>query len=387
MGFIHDKQARRYYLLLIFLCAAGFLSGLYFNFLNSLELRQVLTESRQTMTSSLLQQGVSGEVAAEVLADTKITEQDWLLKQPLIRYSVSGALFISLLLGVSLLFINNRERLYHQALGVLSRFSEGDFRSTLPASEGGSIYHLFAAVNRLATALQAKSEAEHKNKVFMQEAISDISHQLKTPLAALNMYNEIIGAEPDHAEVIRRFTRKSGQALKRMEQLVQMLLKIMRLDAGSIIFEQVNCRVSEVVAKAIGDLTIRAELEGKTIVCDGPAEDGLYCDPAWTAEAFGNIVKNALDHTAPGGHIRIKWQRSPAVLNLSVSDDGSGITPQDIHRIFKRFYRREGGSDAQGVGLGLPLAKAIVEQQKGALAVRSEPGEGTTFTISFLTES
>ena len=106
----------------------------------------------------------------------------------------------------------------------------------------------------------------------------------------------------------------------------------------------------------------------------------------WTSEAVGNIVKNALDHTREGGIIRISWECSPRMARIRIADNGHGIAPEDIHHIFKRFYRSGSSLDGQGIGLGLPLAKSIVEGQGGTISVQSDPGEGTVFTISLLTK-
>ena len=234
--------------------------------------------------------------------------------------------------------------------------------------------------------LQARHETEHAAKEFMKSTISDISHQLKTPLAALAMYQEIMEEEPDNPETVRQFTARMGTSLKRMEQLICSMLKITRLDAGNISFEKDICNVKEFIAGAVGELTVRAGREGKKILLEGNPEQTLVCDREWTGEAIGNIVKNALDHTRSGDRIHISWERTPAMLRILVADSGQGIAPEDIHHIFKRFYRSAHSLDTQGVGLGLSLAKSIVEGQGGILAAQSEPGQGALFTMSFLTE-
>ncbi len=118
---------------------------------------------------------------------------------------------------------------------------------------------------------------------------------------------------------------------------------------------------------------------------DGAPDEQVFCDAAWTKEAVENLVKNALDHTEAGGTIRIGWSHSPALFRLTVEDDGCGIAPEDIHHIFKRFYRSQSSRDRQGAGLGLSLAKAIVEGQGGMLSVESAPGKGSIFRASFPT--
>lgn len=124
----------------------------------------------------------------------------------------------------------------------------------------------------------------------MKDTISDISHQLKTPLAALTMYQEIIESEPENAETVKQFAAKMGISLKRMEQLILSMLKITRLDTGNIILRK-SCRVSELIAHSVNDLTTRAKSESKQIQIDGDGEQQLICDMEWTGEAIGNIVK------------------------------------------------------------------------------------------------
>ena len=264
----------------------------------------------------------------------------------------------------------------------IAAYAVGDFSVRLPQNENGALAQLFAAVEELARSLAAKSENEQRVKDFLKSMISDISHQVKTPLAALRMYNEITIAEPENVATVRDFAAKSERALDKLEQLIQSLLRLTRLDAGSVVFAREPVALSALVARALEPFSARAEREHKTMTVAGDDETVLLCDATWTEEAIGNLVKNALDHTQTGGHIRISWEMGPALLRLSVSDDGAGISAEDIHHIFKRFYRSTTCSGS-GVGLGLPIAKAIVEGQGGTLAVVSAPGEGATFTMAF----
>ena len=253
----------------------------------------------------------------------------------------------------------------------------------LRGGESGAFYHLLGRVEQLALSLRAKGETERRSKEFLQDMISNISHQLRTPLAALEMYMEILREDAADVEVVRKFSRKSMVSLERMEQLIQSLLKMARLDTGSILFEKRQCLVTELAEQASGELRERAVREKKEIMLEGKPEEAVVCDPEWTKEALGNLIKNALDHTEAGGTVKVIWKRSPVFLRLTVADDGRGIAPEDIHHIFKRFYRSKSSSDRQGAGLGLSLAKAIVEGQGGTLSVESCPGQGSAFHISF----
>ncbi len=238
----------------------------------------------------------------------------------------------------------------------------------------------------MAAALKSKQEAEHKTKEFLKNMISDISHQLKTPLAALKMYNEIVLDEPYNTETVKIFTEKSSSSIIRIEQLISSLLKIARFDSGSIEFNKSEYTLNEIVYQSINELTTRAKHENKEISINGSVKDKIFCDRQWTAEALSNIVKNALDHTDAGGHIKIEWKNSPIFTQIFISDDGSGISTEDIHYIFKRFYRGivpTQNNNTSGIGLGLPLANSIIEGQGGNITVKSELNAGTTFTLTF----
>ena len=235
----------------------------------------------------------------------------------------------------------------------------------------------------MATALKSKQENENITKVFLKNTVSDISHQLKTPLAALSMYNEIIQNEPYNGETVNIFAQKSVIAIDRIEHLIRNLLKLTRLDAGGIEFHKADYTMGEVVAQSVRELTDRAENEHKSIKITGDEYDIINCDIEWTREAIGNIVKNALDHTAKGAIISISWERTALMFRISISDNGIGIADEDVHHIFKRFYRSKNSLDTQGIGLGLSLAKSIVEGQDGTITVQSQRNIGTTFVLSF----
>ena len=127
--------------------------------------------------------------------------------------------------------------------------------------------------------------------------------------------------------------------------------------------------------------------EGKHLSLSGDREILLTCDRSWFLEAVSNIVKNAFDHTKEGDYIHIQWRQLASVVQILITDNGSGIHPEDLPHIFKRFYRSRFSKDTQGIGLGLSLAKAIVEAHGGTIEADSELGRGTTFTLNFLTVS
>ncbi len=304
------------------------------------------------------------------------------------RYRLICVLFVvicgTLILTAFSLYFKRQQNAIEKANTSISTFMSGASTARIDSDEEGSLSKLFASINAMATSLNAHIEAEKHTKEFLKDTISDISHQLKTPLAALKMYNEIVQEESDNEDVVKKFTVKTGNALMRMETLIQNLLKITKLDAGTIALNRKKENVRELVQEIVCSFETRAELEHKAITLKGSDDTVLYCDEGWMTEAIGNLVKNALDHMGAGGQVEITWKETPAITKIIVKDNGKGIHPEDIHHIFKRFYRSRFSQDTQGLGLGLSLAKSIVEAHNGTITVDSTLGKGSVFILGFL---
>ncbi len=286
-------------------------------------------------------------------------------------------------LGMAVCRLRHQEQSMENAAHQIAEYILDRRKGGIECSEEGAMYRLFHEVNSLVTMADAHADSERRAKEFLRRTISDISHQLKTPIAALNIYNGILQQETVDAATVREFTSLSEQELDRIESLVQSLLKMARLDAGAITLERVPENVLDLLEHIKRQYSFRAEQEGKEIVLEGDEQTVFSCDRTWLTEAIGNLVKNALDHTAQGDRILVRWQQSPCLTQITVEDTGSGIHSEDLYHIFKRFYRSRFSKDTQGVGLGLPLAKSIVEAHQGSIEVHSKLGQGTAFTINF----
>lgn len=298
------------------------------------------------------------------------------------------ALFVlSLFMGCGILllsfcYFHKQHKIMETAVAEIDDYLTGDTDARIECDEEGEMYRLFHSVNTLVSVLNAHIENEFRTKEFLKDTISDISHQLKTPLAALNIYNGILQSETEDLPELKEFTVLSEQELDRIESLVQNLLKITRLDAGAIILEKNFENVSDMMHDIEQHFAYRAKQEQKEIILSGDDEITLFCDREWMIEAVSNLVKNAFDHTDAGKRIRIEWKQMSDLLQIVVEDNGCGIHSEDIYHIFKRFYRSRFSKDTQGIGLGLPLAKTIVELHGGNMKVDSVLGKGSAFIIN-----
>lgn len=400
MGFLQEKQNRMYMVFVGGGCAFLLFFSLFLGVYQEREKKTLFLQWEKTVSSAMLEKGLREDEIGDILQSREITEEGerfleklghtekenfWLLEAGEtdnflfeIVLAAGGFLAVFWFLGGASAFLLQRERQYEKAIKIIEAFQTGETERRLPGNDTGGIYRLFSSVNRLATAFCAREEAAQKAKDFLKDMVSDISHQLKTPLAALNMYMEIMMEDKDAVEF---FGEKALLSLERMERLTGNLLKIVRLDAKTISFEKKPCDVGGLVKDAAEGFITRAEKEGKQLFLEGE-ETILNCDRNWTEEAVSNLIKNALDHTDEGDFVKISWEKSPVMIRISVEDNGSGISEEDIYHIFKRFYRSSSSSSG-GSGLGLPLAKAIVEEQGGSLTVSSQEGQGSIFVLSF----
>ena len=295
--------------------------------------------------------------------------------------SLGMAIFI-LIKGA--MYFKEQNLIMEDAVTQIKEYISGNQNARIECDNEGELYRLFHEVNSLVSILNAHAEKEGTAKAFLRDTISDISHQLKTPLAALNVYNGILQEEAKNLPTIKEFAALSEQELDRIETLVQNLLKITKFDAGTHVIDKSEEDISEMMECIERQFAFRAEQEEKKLYLSGDDNVILFCDRTWLIEAVSNIVKNAFDHTKEQDTIRIEWKQFASVVQVIIKDTGSGIHSEDLHHIFKRFYRSRFSKDTQGIGLGLSLSKSIIESHSGTIEVDSALGVGTTFIVSFL---
>lgn len=297
---------------------------------------------------------------------------------------ICGLCMVAVILLFCYVYFKEQHKIMENAIAQITEYISGNKNVTIECNDEGELYRLFHEVNSLVAILNAHAENEKNAKKFLHNTLLDISHQLKTPLAALNIYNGIIQDEAKALPAIEEFSQLSEQELDRIETLVQIFLKVAKLDAGTVILEKSFENVSEIAENIKKQFLFRAIQEEKEICLSGSGEITFLCDRIWITEAISNLVKNALDHTGKGDSVHIEWQAFASLVQITVKDNGSGIHPEDLYHIFKRFYRSRFSKDTQGIGLGLPFTKAIVQAHNGTIEVHSTLGVGTTFTMNFL---
>lgn len=251
---------------------------------------------------------------------------------------------------------------------------------TVSDIQEGEISALAAKVIRIQEKMEADIHQAQEEKEQIKSLISNMSHQLKTPLANVCMYRELLEGQtnPDRQ---RNFHLKMKKQLEKIDWILASLFKMVRLEQGAISFEIGPSSLQQTLLSALSTVYEKAEKKDITIVTE-PFEDFNVChNSKWTAEAFVNILENALKYTGCGGQIQISVNRMELYTQIQFRDNGIGIRPEELTDIFKRFYRSRNVENQEGSGIGLYLSRLILEKEKGYITVKSEYGFGTCFAV------
>lgn len=247
--------------------------------------------------------------------------------------------------------------------------------------EEGDLSNLKNDIYKMTVKLKEQSDLSLKDKKYLEEVLSDISHQLKTPLTSMYVINDVLLTSKDIKEEKKvEFLKKNRKELERIEWLVASLLKMSRLDSGSETLKIKEVELGSLIKKVLEPLEIPIELKKQKLELKYDSRIKLNIDISWTTEALINILKNAHEHTKEEGKITIYAKDTPIYTEIEIRDNGEGIREEDLPHIFERFYKGKGNKES--IGIGLHMAKKIINLEKGEIKALSSK-EGTTFNIKF----
>lgn len=229
---------------------------------------------------------------------------------------------------------------------------------------------------------QKKEEESVREKERVKGLISDISHQTRTPVANIKLYLELLGDE-ELSQNGQEFLEKIQGQMEKIDFLMQSMVKMSRIETGILQIRKEDKNLYETIRHAVASVVPEAAQKKIALYVDCEEEMFIRHDSKWTEEAIYNVLDNALKYTEPGGKIHIQAERQELFVKLSISDTGKGIAPERQAEIFTRFYREPEVHDKPGVGIGLYLARTIMELQKGYIEVQSEVGRGASFRLYF----
>jgi signal transduction histidine kinase len=293
---------------------------------------------------------------------------------------MAAFLALFLMIIISLGFTKWRYLQIEKLSQYLKRIAGGEYDLDIRDNYEGELSILKSEIYKVTVTLSEQAELLKKDKVFLANSISDISHQLKTPITSMFVMTDLISDEslPQNKRI--EFTKNIRSQLERLQWLVTSLLKLSKIDAGAIDFKKEQVNVKELIHKATEHLLIPMEIKEQTLEISGDEHAKFIGDFNWSAEAVANIIKNCIEHTPRGGRIVVNFNEAPVYTMITISDNGVGIDNRDLPYIFNRFYKGTNAAN-DSIGIGLAMAKSIVESQGGVIAAISEKDRGTQFTI------
>lgn len=288
--------------------------------------------------------------------------------------------FTALLIAIYSLEIKKRRDKLQQLNTYLSLICAGKYDLDIADNEEGEISILKNNLYKVIVLLRSQNAMLEKDKVYLADALANISHQLKTPLTSMMVMTELLEREQEETKR-KQFVETIDKQLEKMKWLITYLLRLSKLDAGTVVFHTDEIALEELFEASIEPYLLTMDLRNISVE-KGKLKGTIRGDFNWTCEAVGNIVKNCMEHMDDGGHLYVETKDYSLYQSLILRDDGCGIEKDELPHIFERFYNGK-RAKKDSVGIGLALSKAIVEKEEGKILVKSEVGKGTEFEIRF----
>ena len=300
-------------------------------------------------------------------------------------FKVSVVIFSVILIIIFAAFFWLLSRQVNLTLKALSQtiqsMIDDNPKNTFSELDDTMLSKLQSQVIKLSDILKSHTLRHKKEKENLTELISDISHQLKTPIANLNMYNFLLLDNNIANDKRIEFTQNMQSQLDKLNWLMESLIKMSRLETGIINLIKDNNSIMQTALKAISMASLKAEQKNINITFDGDENIIINHDIKWTQEAIFNIIDNAIKYSPENSVIDVSLTKYELFCRIDIRDNGIGITESDINKIFTRFYRGENGKNIDGVGIGLFLSRKIISEQGGYIKVKSSIGKGSVFSV------
>lgn len=293
-------------------------------------------------------------------------------------------IFGTVSLGIYLIYVITQEKKIAEINEYIKQINNKNYILKIEENDNGELSKLRNELYKTTVLLKETAEISEKEKENLSTAIADISHQLKTPLTSIRIMLDNIQDDPDMEKEVREdFLIEISKQIDWISSLVVALLKIAKFDAGTIKMENNEINAKNLIDNIVSNLAILIELKNIEIITTVDEKATFIADYKWQQEALTNILKNAIEHSKHNSRIYITVENTNLFLKIIIKDEGSGIDKEDLKHIFQRFYKTKNSSE-NSIGIGLPLAKAIIEQSNGYIKVETKYGEGTSFEVKYI---
>ncbi len=306
------------------------------------------------------------------------------MKTNIILNIILIVLFSVLYMAIIFIYLKQRDKKINQITQYINEIKNRKYDLNINENSEDELSNLKNELYKITIMLKEESEISRQDKEKIKMSVEDISHQLKTPLTSIMIMLDNLKDNPNMDEDTKqKFIFEISKQVDWINWLVISILKLSRLEADVVKFSNNKINVKKFIDEIIGNLEIPIEIKNQKISIEGDEDASFIGDYKWQQEAITNIIKNAIEHNKENGKITIKYEENVLFTKITIIDEGQGIAKEDLKHIFERFYKAQNSSD-NSVGIGLSLAKNIIEKNNGMINCKSEIGNGTEFIVKYM---
>lgn len=342
------------------------------------EIVEILNSSDKTNNEILREYGI------ELDKDSVILENNTDFKKFIIIDINTLIVFILMLSIIFFKYNHSESKKINEITKYIEEINRGNYKLNIEENTEDELSILKNELYKITIMLKEVAENSQKDKTTLKDSLSDISHQIKTPITSiLIMLDNILSDENMPEDIKKDFIKDIKREIINIKFLVESILKLSKIDSNSIKFIKKEVFIKDIINEAVKNVSMLSELKNIEIIVSGDDSIKTICDLKWQVEAITNILKNCIEHSYENRKIYINYNQNNMYTELKIEDNGTGIDAKDLPHIFERFYKGK-NSSSDSVGIGLALSKSIIESNNGYIQVDSKLNKGTTFIIKYL---
>lgn len=342
------------------------------------EIVEILNSSDKTNNEILKEYGI------ELDKDSVILENNTDFQKFIIIDISTLILFILILSIIFFKYNHSESKKINEITKYIEEINRGNYKLNIEENTEDELSILKNELYKITIMLKEVAENSQKDKTTLKDSLSDISHQIKTPITSiLIMLDNILSDENMPEDIKKDFIKDIKREIINIKFLVESILKLSKIDSNSIKFIKKEVFIKDIINEAVKNVSMLSELKNIEIIVSGDDSIKTICDLKWQVEAITNILKNCIEHSYENRKIYINYNQNNMYTELKIEDNGTGIDAKDLPHIFERFYKGK-NSSSDSVGIGLALSKSIIESNNGYIQVDSELNKGTIFIIKYL---
>lgn len=342
------------------------------------EIVEILNSSDKTNNEILREYGI------ELDKDSVILENNTDFQKFIIIDISTLTLFILILSIIFFKYNHSESKKINEITKYIEEINRGNYKLNIEENTEDELSILKNELYKITIMLKEVAEKSQKDKTTLKDSLSDISHQIKTPITSiLIMLDNILSDENMPEDIKKDFIKDIKREIINIKFLVESILKLSKIDSNSIKFIKKEVFIKDIINEAVKNVSMLSELKNIEIIVSGDDSIKTICDLKWQVEAITNILKNCIEHSYENRKIYINYNQNNMYTELKIEDNGTGIDAKDLPHIFERFYKGK-NSSSDSVGIGLALSKSIIESNNGYIQVDSKLNKGTTFIIKYL---